>query len=715
MSKLYAKTPTVYQMEATECGAASLAMVLGYFGKYLPLEKLRIETGVSRDGCNMKNIMRAGRKFGLEVHGYRKNLDALFEAPVPCIIHWNFNHFVVWEGRKGNDCYINDPAMGRRKLTVEDIDNCFTGVVLTFALTDAFEKSNEKESIFTFLKQRLKGQMGAITALVVLGFFLVIPGLIIPIFSKVFIDDILLGGNKDWITMLLIAMGGTVIFNAALSVYRSVLLDRLQRKMILVTSYKFVAHMLRLPIVFFDQRYAGDLSNRISNNNNVSVFLTSELAGVVLNMIVAPLYLVLMMLYSPLMSLICLVIVIFNLIFMNKCAEYFANLSMKNQQDQSKMVGALFSGLTITSTLKASGTENEYVSRLQGNYAKSINIEQDMGFRQEILGSIPGVTQNILTVLTLIIGGVLVIRGSMTAGMLIAFSSLQSSFVAPVNGISGFIQKIQTTKADMARVNDIMKYEEDDRYKNSENYADIEEKLIGEVELSDISFGYDILKDPLIENFSFHLQPGRSIAFVGASGSGKSTVSKICSGLYKPWGGELLFDGYKADTISPEVMSSSISTVSQNISLFSGSIKDNLTMWDRFITDEDIVRAAKDACIHDYITTRPGAYDYMLSEGGTNLSGGQRQRLEIARALVGNPSVLIMDEATSALDPIVEKEILDNIKRRGCTCIIVAHRLSAIRDCDEIIVLEQGKIVQRGTHSELAEVPGHYQRLIKNL
>ncbi len=714
MNKKYAKTPTVYQMEATECGAASLSMVLGYFGKQLPLEKLRIETGVSRDGCNMKNIMLAGRKFGLEVHGYRKDLDGLFDVPVPAIIHWNFNHFVVWEGRKGNDCYINDPAMGRRKLTVQDIDDCFTGVVLTFAETDAFEKSNEKEGMFTFLRSRLKGQMGAILALIILGFFLVIPGLVVPVFSKVFIDDILLGGNDDWVMALLLAMIGTALFKSALTFYRGVLLERLQRKMIMTTSYKFMSHMLRLPISFFDQRYVGDLSNRVTNNESISTFLTSSLADVVLNCIVAPMYLVLLLIYSPLLTLISCICVTINIVTMKKSANYIANISMKSQQDQSKMIGTLFSGLRITSTLKASGTENEYVSRLQGNYAKSILMEQSMGMQQEMLNAIPSVSQNFLTVLTLIVGGVLVIKGEMTAGMLIAYTSLQASFTTPVNSIAGFIQQIQTTKADMARVNDIMKYDEDVKYQEND-YAKFSEKLLGEVTIDNIAFGYDILKEPLIDNFSFHLEPGKSIAFVGASGSGKSTVSKLCSGLYTPWSGEIRMDGIPMKNVPPIVLSSSVSTVSQSISLFSGTIKENLTMWDKFISNEDIIRACKDACIHDAITQKPGAYEYRITEGGSNLSGGQRQRLEIARALVGNPSVLIMDEATSALDPIVEKSILDNIKRRGCTCIIVAHRLSAIRDCDEIIVMDNGKIVQRGTHEELSHLPGHYQRLIQNI
>ena len=543
---------------------------------------------------------------------------------------------------------------------------------------------------------------------------LMIPGLIIPVFSKVFIDDILLGGNNDWIIALLSIMFGTVIFKAVLTYYRGYLMHKLQNKLSMISGYNLLAHMLRLPVSFFDQRFTGDLSNRIQNNDSVNEFLTTDLAEVVLNCIVAPLYLIILLFYSPLLTGILTAVTAVNLLIMMKSSEYLSNVSMKNQQDQSKLIGVLFSGLTITSTLKASGTENEFISRLQGNYARSINTEQSMGMSQEILNAIPEITQNILSVIMLIIGGMLVVSGEMTVGMLIAYISLQASFTEPVNAVAGFLQKIQTAKADMARVNDIMKYEVDGRY-NVNEYEQITEKLTGNVDLEKISFGYDILKPPIIEDFSFHLEPGQSIAFVGASGSGKSTVSKICSGLYKPWDGEIRFDGYPVSDIPPAVLSTSISTVSQKITLFSGTIQENLTLWDRFISKEDMIKAAKDACIHDFITTKPGAYSYELTEGGGNLSGGQRQRLEIARALVSNPSILIMDEATSALDPIVEKQILDNIKRRGCTCIIVAHRLSAIRDCDEIIVMEYGKIVQRGSHDDLAAMPGHYQRLIHNI
>lgn len=715
MKRTYKKTPTVFQMEATECGAASLSMIFAYFGKHLPLEQMRIETGVSRDGCNAGNVMRAAKKYGLECHGYRKELDGLLELETPCIIHWNFNHFVVYEGVKNGYAYINDPAIGRRKLTIDELDEGFTGVVLTFALTDKFEKQKKQNNIFKFINDRLRGQYNALVKLFFIGLLLVFPGLVLPITSQILLDDVIVGGNTSWFTNIIWCTVFLVTMNAGLQYYRGLILQKLQNKMVLLSLHKFVSHMFRLPIGFFDQRYAGDLSGRIDNNNNVNVFLSGELAETVLNIFVAVFYLILLLLYSSTLTLIGIASIIINIVIVKLSSEYLSNASMKMQQDSGKLSGAVCAGINITSTLKASGTENDYVGRILGYYAKTASLEQKLNRFQQILNVIPQIASLVSTVLVLMFGGLYVINGVMTIGMLVAFNSLLSSFTAPVNSLVGFVREIQTLKADMNRVEDIVTYGEDEKFETVNKEKNFKSKLSGYIELNDIAFGYSRLEKPLVENFNFKLTPGSSIAFVGSSGCGKSTVSKIISGLYKAWDGSIKFDGVDINEIPKEVMSASVSTVSQNITLFSGTVRENITMWNEGILEADMIKAAKDACIHDVITQKPGAYDFNLTEGAANMSGGQRQRLEIARALVTNPSILIMDEATSALDPVIEKKILDNIKRRGCTCIIVAHRLSAIRDCDQIIVMSQGKIVQHGTHEELANTEGVYQTLIQNI
>ncbi len=711
----YKRTPTVFQMEATECGAASLSMIFGYFGKFLPLEQMRIETGVSRDGCNAGNMMRAAKRFGLACRGFRKEPEALREIQTPCIIHWNFNHFVVFEGFKGKYAYLNDPALGRRRLTFEELDEGFTGVVLTFALTDAFQKEKKKSTAWSMIGQRLAGQYSVLFKLFYIGLLLVFPGLVMPVLSQIFIDDVLIGGYTDWLTKILVFMGCLIVLQFGLHYYRDLILQKLCSKLSLTSGRKFLAHMLRLPMSFFDQRYAGDLVSRMQNNTEVCAFLSGDLAETVLNILVAVFYLVILLFYSPLMTLIglCNVAVCIGVMLLSK--RYIADASVKQQMSGGKLYGAVCSGLGITDTLKASGAENEYTSRVLGYQVKNANLQQEQTRFQRIISAVPGATGNITDVLHLLVGGILVINGNMSLGMLTAFCSLFDSFIEPVNALVNFAQKIQTLKSSIERVEDVQKYPEDTCYESTVKESRLSTKLSGKIELQDISFGYSTLKPALVEHFDFQLRSGESIAFVGSSGCGKSTVSKMISGLYHPWGGVILLDDKPMDQIPKSRLNASIATVSQNITLFSGTVRENLTMWNDAILEEDMIQAAKDACIHDFIAGCPNGYDYILSENATNLSGGQRQRLEIARALATNPSILIMDEATSALDPIVEKQVMDNIKRRGCTCVIVAHRLSTIRDCTQIVVMKQGKIIQRGTHNSLLLEDGYYRRFIQNL
>lgn len=720
--KNYRKTPTVYQMEATECGAASLSMIFAYFGKFLPLEQMRIETGVSRDGCNAGNMMRAAKRFGLDCKGYRKEPEAIRELEMPCIIHWNFCHFVVLEGFKSTGIgsarkeyvYINDPAVGRRKLTLEEFDEGFTGVVLTFKLTDAFQREKKKSTTGKMLRQRLAGQYGILFKLFYVGLLLVFPGLILPVLSQMFIDDILTAGYTDWLTKILVFMAALVILKFGLHYYRDLVLQKLKSKLTLTSGVRFLTHMLHLPMNFFDQRFAGDLVSRMNNNTEVSAFLAGDLAETVLNILVAAFYLFILLFYSPVMTMIGLlnVIVCIGLVVFSR--QLISEASIKQQMTSGKLYSAVCAGLSITDTLKASGAEDAYISRVLGNQVKQANLEQEQTSVQKILNAIPETIGNITDVLHLMVGGILVINGQLSMGMLMAFCSLFDSFIDPVNKLVTFAQKIQTMKASVTRVEDVQKYPEDVRYSKATSADSQQKKLDGEIELQDISFGYSALKPALVEHFSFHLYSGESIAFVGPSGCGKSTVSKIVSGLYHPWSGQIFLDGKPINEISGACLSASIATVSQNIALFSGTIRDNLTMWNTAILEEDMIQAAKDACIHDFIVTCPGGYDYVLNENAMNLSGGQRQRIEIARALATKPSILVMDEATSALDPVVEKQILNNIKRRGVTCIIVAHRLSAFRDCSQIMVMKNGKIIQRGTHKTLMQEDGVYRSFVQS-
>lgn len=715
MNVNYAKTPTIYQMEATECGAASLDMIFAYYGHELPLETMRMEVDVSRDGCNARNMMKAARKYGLECHAYSKDTEALREIPVPAIIHWNFNHFVVFEGIKGKKAYLNDPAVGRRCLTWEELSDGFTGIVMTFKPTDAFKKEKLKSNIGVFLLNRLRGEYAVLFKLLYIGLLLIFPCLVLPVVSQVFMDDVLNGQQTSWLTKILVFMGGLALLRLGLSYYRALLLKKLQAKMKLLSGYGFLRHMLRLPISFFDQRYSGDLVSRLESNTEVNDFLAGDLAETVLNLFTAMFYLVILLLYSPVMTMICLGNVAVCMIMMWITKHVLSNSTMKMQMSGGRLQGAVCAGIGISDTIKATGAETQYTNRLIGFQTLYSRQEQQMMRFQKLIGVASDATGKITDVLLLAVGGWMVIRGQMTMGMLMAFNSMFDSFNEPVNELVGFFQKILTTKSNIRRVKDIEGAAQDVVYTQKErNYASA--KLSGDIELEDISFGYSRLRDPLIEHFSVSVERGQVIAFVGPSGCGKSTLSKIISGLYQPWEGSLRFDGHSINEISTNTLHSSVATVNQQITLFSGTIRENLTLWDESILDSDLEKAVEDACIDDVIMKLPGGFDYRLDENGSNLSGGQRQRLEIARALAGNPSVLIMDEATSALDPIVEKKVMDNLRKRGCTCVIVAHRLSAIRDANLIVVLRQGKVIQMGTHQSLMQdTDGFYHHFVQNI
>jgi NHLM bacteriocin system ABC transporter peptidase/ATP-binding protein len=709
------KTPTILQMEVAECGAASLTMILAYYGCHVPLEQLRIDCGVSRDGSNARNLLRAARKYGLEAKGYRKEPLDLRQIKPPFIIHWNFNHFLVCEGFSGNKAYLNDPAQGRRTVTVEEFDQAFTGVTLIFSPTPQLVKQGAQTGASHGLADRLRGSRQALIYIIIVGLALVIPGMVVPTFTKVFIDSVLLGGKEKWLNLLLLGMAFTALVKGILKWLQSYYLLRLETKIALSSASRFLWHVLRLPIEFFLQRYAGDLSNRVASNDTVSKLLSGQLATAVLNLMVISFYFLLMLQYDVFLTLVGLAAAVINLIFLRYVSQKRADQNLKLLQNRGKVFSAAISGLHIIETLKATGSESGFFEKWAGHQAKLLNSEQEIGVSSQYLAAVPALLTGITNAAVLILGARRILDGYLTVGMLVAFQSLMSSFLNPVTELVNLGSQFQEVKGDMSRLDDVLKYPLDIQFQAAESVTRPETpaNLTGTVEIRNLTFGYSPLEPPLIENFNLTLQPGARVALIGESGSGKSTLAKLIAGLYRPWSGEILFDGQSRETVPRSVLNNCLAMVDQDIILFEGALRDNLSMWDETIPEAELIRAAKDACIHEVITDREGGYSSKIAEGGRNFSGGQRQRLEIARALTQNPTILIMDEATSALDPKMEALIDQNIRRRGCTCIIVAHRLSTIRDCDEIILLEQGKIVQRGTHEVMKnEVDSPYARLI---
>ncbi|NOZ22282.1 MAG: NHLP family bacteriocin export ABC transporter peptidase/permease/ATPase subunit [Planctomycetes bacterium] len=710
-------TPTVIQMEAVECGAAALAMVLAYHGRYVPLEQLRLDCGVSRDGSKASNMVKAAQNYGFEAKGWRKDPDDLKLIDLPVIVFWNFNHFVVVEGFDREQWYLNDPATGPRSVPKDEFDESFTGVVLTFDPSPEFKKGGERPRLSRSLHRRTRGAATPLTYAVIAGLALVIPGLVIPTFSKIFVDQYLINKMSYWVRPLLLGMGVTAVLFALLTWLQQYCLCRLEIKLALAFSGKFLYHVMRLPIEFFAQRYGGDIASRVLLNDKVAQLLSGQLAANLLNCLMVVFYAILMYQYDRIMTLVGVAIAMTNLLALQFVSRRRRDLNKRMLQNQAKLIGTAMNGVQMMETLKATGGEDDFFSRWAGYKAKAINAEQGLGFYTQILNVVPPLLTAFNTSCMLGLGGLRVMQGALSVGELVAFQSLMLTFSLPINQLVMLGSQLQEAEGDMNRIDDVLNYEQDPELEQSERAeegSDTFTKLTGRLEMKGVSFGYSRLEAPLIEDFNLTLAPGSRVALVGSSGSGKSTISKLICGLFGPWSGQILFDGKPRAETPRRALTSSLGLVDQDILLFEGTIRQNLSLWDPSIPEEDILQAARDACIHEDIAARAAGYDSKVDEGGLNFSGGQRQRLEIARALAMSPSILVLDEATSALDPLTEKRIDDALRRRGCTCVIVAHRLSTIRDCDEIIVLERGKVVQRGTHDELVKAGGAYYDLIKD-
>lgn len=712
------RTPAVHQMEAVECGAAALGTILQYHGKYVPLEELRVACGVSRDGSRASNVRRAGERYGLEARAFRKDLAGFWNLRMPVIVFWNFNHFLVVEGFRKDRVYLNDPAAGPRTVTIEEFDRSYTGVVLTFEPTANFTRGPGKPGIISGLRSRLKTSGKALAFIFLCTALLLLPGLMTPWFSRVFVDHFLSGSPTGQLGSLLALMGIVLALLASGQWLLGLCLLRLETRLALSGVSRFMKHLLHLPVVFYQQRSPGEIVTRASLSDRIAALLSGDLARAAFGLSTMGFYVVLMGLINVPMAVISVGFAAASLGTMKMLSRRRVELGKASQQDVGRWMGATMTGLRLIDILKADGGEEDFFSRWAGYQARMVNGLQPVMLMAQSLMVAPVFFQLLSAAVTLGYGGYLILEGRLTIGLLVAFQLLSAAFLQPVNDLVSLGDHLQEVESGMARVDDVFRHPEDPEITGRPVFGSAETpkrvKLSGAVEFRDVTFGYSRLGEPLFQNFNLTIRPGERVALVGPTGCGKSTLARLLVGLHQPWSGEILLDGVPRMSIPRDVFIQSVAMVDQDIFLFDETVRGNTTLWDLTVPEKNIIDAAKDACIHEEIAARPGAYDNRVEEGGRNFSGGQCQRLEIARALVNNPALLILDEATSALDAVTEKRIDDNLRRRGCTCLIIAHRLSTIRDTDQIIVLDRGRTVQQGTHAELVSAPGLYSLLIEN-
>ena len=708
-----ANVPVVMQMEALECGAASLCMVLAYYEKWVPLEQARLDCGVSRDGSNAKNVLMAARNYGLEAAGYRMDdVETLKkEGTFPAIIHWNFNHFVVLKGFKGDYAYINDPGRGSVKIPLKEFDESFTGICLMFSPSEDFVKEGKPKSVLDFASKRLKGTAAAVAFVVLTTVITSIIDIINPVFSKVFLDRLLPGRNPEWASDFLLLLAIFSIVQIVAEWIRTVYSLKINGKLAIVGNATYMWKVLHLPMAFFSQRMAGDIQQRKDENASIASNLVETFTPLALNIIMMFFYLFIMIKHSVQLTILGVFSILLDVVMARIISAKRVNITRVQMRDAGKLAGTTVAGIEMIESIKAGGAENGFFSRWAG-YQASVNTQINrFSAINYYLGMVPQITSDIINDLIIIIGIYLTMNGKFTLGAVMAFQGFLASFTEPASQLIEAGQTMQEMRTGMERIEDVMEYPDDENAVESDSTDDFE-KLKGGVEIKDLTFGYSPLAAPLIEDFNISVKPGSRVAFVGSSGCGKSTLAKLITGLYSPWSGEIKFDGKDIKDIDRNVFTGSVAVVDQDIILFEDTIRNNIKMWDDSIEDFEMILAARDAQIHEDIVQRNGGYDHKLIEGGSNFSGGQRQRLEIARVLAQDPTIIILDEATSALDAKTEYEVVKAIKDRGITCIVIAHRLSTIRDSDEIVVLDHGKVVERGTHDELYAKGGYYTELV---
>ncbi|MGB0387232.1 MAG: peptidase domain-containing ABC transporter [Ardenticatenaceae bacterium] len=707
--------PVILQMSAVECGAACLAMILSYYGRNTAIAECRQCFGVGRDGVTARAIAKVAQSFGLRVKAYslQKALSDFRFIQLPAIAHWEFNHFVVIERWSPTEAEIVDPAQGRRKLTAAEFEDAFTGVVLTFEPGMQFEPRETAihTSWVTYLGHllRIPGTVGVLSQIIMASLFLQLVGLAGPVFTQVLIDRVLPMQMTNLVTVLTLGMGILVLAEVVTSYLRSVLLIYLSARLDSQMMLGFFEHLLSLPFSFFQERTSGDLLARLGSNSKIRDTLTNEVMSVLLDGLFVMGYLVILLLAAPTFAAFVFGMAILQIGLLQATTGRLHALTQRYLVAEAESQGYLVEALNGVATVKALGAETRIFDRWSNLFFNELNLSVERSQLSALLDAGLGTLRVLSPLVLLWLGAQQVLAGAMSIGTMLALTALASSFLGPIVSLAESTQRMQLIRAHLERLADVLEAEpeQDGAAKRRPSVA-----LKGRIQLESVSFRYDPNQPYVLRDISLDILPGQKVALVGASGSGKSTLAKLLLGLYLPTKGDIRYDGILLKELSYRVLRSQLGVVLQESFLFSGSIRQNITFSDPGLSLKEVKKAAKSAAIHKDIKRMPMKYETLVAEGGSGLSGGQRQRLSLARALVRDPAILLLDEATSHLDVMTEREVDENLSRLTCTRIVIAHRLSTIRNADLILVLDNGQIVERGTHNNLLAQKGLYADLV---
>lgn len=700
------RVPSVLQMEATECGAASLGMVLAHYGKWVTLEELRIECGVSRDGMNAKSVVQAARHYGLDAQGVSVALERLPVQQFPCIAYWNFAHFLVIEGVDRHGVFVNDPARGRDHIPWERADRSFTGLILKLSPGAEFVRSGKPPSVISSIRWRLAGMRGALMYLLLAGLALAVPVLLAPLALQAFVQQYLIGGIAQWALISIVTMVVALLLGVWIGAWQGGVARRTTQAMAVFESLTLMRHVLQLPVSFFTQRYPGEIATRLQLADSVARVVTQSLLPAVLGLITSLVVAIALFVFAWQLAIIALLSAAAVLATLRAVQGLRTDQAGILGQDQASMDAAVAYFLRTIETIKATGAEDSSTNVILGHLAK-VNADQtSLQKSSAMVGVLPAVATGIGSALIVGLGGVLVAQSAISVGAYIAVMALVPIFLRPVASWSGAVDTLQQARVWLTRLDDLL-------LQPSEVPGSLVPPKGGSLELRNVSFRYSPGAPDAVENLTLQVAPGQRVALVGASGSGKSTAARVAVGLLVPTVGEVVIGDVAVSQCSPSKRAEVLGYVEQEVVLFAGSVRENITLFDDDVDMNRVRKAARAASIDHDIEVRLGGYDAHVADGGRNFSGGQRQRLEIARVMLKDPHIVVLDEATSALDPLIEEQVMTSLLTSGAGLLIIAHRLSTIRDCDEIIVMAQGRVVERGTHEQLMALKGEYVRLVE--